>query len=289
VKVEAAGLNFAEIMARLGLYPAAPPPPTTSAKPPPTSGGNTGGNSGSNGGSGKVGLAWPNGDDPALANFKTKNVSPIYTWSPYIPSDARKLGFEPIPMYWGEKQTADFKRLVVKGYAKTVLGFNEPNQDGQANMSPQLAAQLWKANVNPLKDQGYSLITPACTSAPSGKTWMKDFFAACDGCHFDGLAIHWYGTSPQEFIKYIQDFHDTFGLPIWPTEFACQNFSGGAQCTQDQVFNFMKTVKDFMDGTSWVPHYFAFGVMHDMVGVNPFNQLMAPNGQPTDLGWLYIN
>lgn len=27
VKVEAAGLNFAEIMARLGLYPAAPPPP----------------------------------------------------------------------------------------------------------------------------------------------------------------------------------------------------------------------------------------------------------------------
>lgn len=28
-------------------------------------------------------------------------------------------------MLWGEKQTAEFKRLVVKGYAKTVLGFNE--------------------------------------------------------------------------------------------------------------------------------------------------------------------
>jgi hypothetical protein len=28
-------------------------------------------------------------------------------------------------MLWGDKQINDFKRLVVKGYAKTVLGFNE--------------------------------------------------------------------------------------------------------------------------------------------------------------------
>jgi hypothetical protein len=35
------------------------------------------------------------------------------------------MGINAIPMYWGEKQTDDFKRLVVKGYADTVLGFNE--------------------------------------------------------------------------------------------------------------------------------------------------------------------
>lgn len=28
-------------------------------------------------------------------------------------------------MLWGEKQVSDFKKLVVKGYANTVLGFNE--------------------------------------------------------------------------------------------------------------------------------------------------------------------
>jgi hypothetical protein len=47
------------------------------------------------------------------------------TWSPWIPDAARKLGFEPVPMLWGEKQISEFKRLVVKGYARTVLGFNE--------------------------------------------------------------------------------------------------------------------------------------------------------------------
>ncbi|KAF9469066.1 glycosyl hydrolase catalytic core-domain-containing protein [Collybia nuda] len=249
--------------------PAPSPPPSN---PPPSSGG----------GNGKVGIAWALGEDPALKNFKTNKVSPIYTWSPWIPQKAKSLGFDPIPMLWSEKQLADFKRLVVKGYASTVLGFNEPNQKGQADMTPQHAADVWRQNINPLKDQGYRLISPAVTSAPSGKQWMKDFFTACNGCHFDGLALHWYGNSPQEFIKYITDFHNTFGLPIWVTEFACQ-------CTRDEVFTFMKTVKDFMNNTSWVAHYFAFGVMHDMVGVNPANQLMASNGFPTDLGYLYIN
>jgi hypothetical protein len=32
----------------------------------------------------------------------------------------------------------------------------------------------------------------------------------------------------------------------------------------------------------------AQGIMHDMDGVNPLNQLMASNGQPTALGWNYL-
>lgn len=50
-------------------------------------------------------------------------------------------------------------------------------------MSPQDAAGLWKQYLEPLHDNGYTLISPACTNAPSGKTWMQDFFKACDGCH----------------------------------------------------------------------------------------------------------
>ncbi|WP_176696807.1 glycoside hydrolase family protein [Candidatus Ichthyocystis sparus] len=250
----------------------------------------TGVNSGSSAGTGKVGLAWPNGNDPALANFKTNNVSPVYTYTPFLPSQAKSLGFDPIPMLWGTTQFADFQRLVVKGYATTVLGFNEPNEAGQADMSPQTAAMYWKQYIDPLKDQGYSLISPACSSAPSGKTWMMDFFAACSGCHFDGLAVHWYGTSSQSFINYLIDFHDTFNLPIWPTEFACQNFSGGGQCTEGQSSDFMTTVKDFMDGTSWVPHYFAFGLFHISDDETaPVWHLMDADGQPSELGLLYIN
>lgn len=37
----------------------------------------------------------------------------------------------------------------------------------------------------------------------------------------DFVALHWYGTDAQAFIAYVQDFHTTFGKPIWVTEFAC--------------------------------------------------------------------
>ncbi|KAF9008876.1 glycosyl hydrolase catalytic core-domain-containing protein [Cyathus striatus] len=242
----------------------------------------------SSGGSGKVGLAWNNADESSIKNFVNGQVSAIYTWSPWKPTVVDSLGLEFIPMLWGEKQISDFTSLVKAGYAKTVLGFNEPNQSGQAEMTPARAAQVWKQYIQPLKNQGYSLVSPACTSAASGKTWMQEFIAACDGCTFDAIALHWYGTDPQEFITYLQDFHNTFNLPIWPTEFACQNFSGGAQCTSDQVWNFMQTVKDFMDNTSWVGKYFAFGVLHDMAGVNSLDQLLGSDGQPTALGRLYI-
>jgi O-glycosyl hydrolase len=38
----------------------------------------------------------------------------------------------------------------------------------------------------------------------------------------DAIALHWYGTDPQAFIAYVQDFHNTFGKNLWITEFACQ-------------------------------------------------------------------
>ncbi|KAG6880286.1 hypothetical protein C0992_000063 [Termitomyces sp. T32_za158] len=234
----------------------APAPITTKAaasapSPPPSSG--------NNGGSGKVGIAWPQDDDKALAFFKSDQSTRLYTWSPWIPPKATELGFQGVPMLWGEKQVSDFARIVVQGYAHTVLGFNEPNQQGQSDMTPQRGAELWKQYIQPLKAKGYSLISPAPTNAPSGKTWLQQFFAACDGCTFDGLAVHFYGTDPQAFIDHLNDMHNTFNLPIWVTEYACQNFGGGAQCDEGQVWNWMQTTKTFMDNTSWVTAYFAFG------------------------------
>jgi O-glycosyl hydrolase len=192
-------------------------------------------------------------------------------------------------MFWGEKQAADFKRIVVKGYAKYALGFNEPNQQGQSDMSPQRGAQLWKQYLEPLAGQGYTLISPATTNAPSGKKWMQDFFGQCGGCTVSIVAVHWYGTKADEMIAYLKDIHATFGRPIWVTEYACQDFGGGPQANSGQVWAFHQQVKKFMDDTEWIKAYFAFGFMHNMGNVNPLNQLLGSNGKPTDLGYLYIN
>ncbi|KAG6847710.1 hypothetical protein H0H93_006396, partial [Arthromyces matolae] len=141
-------------------------------------------NAGDNGGTGKVGLGWPLPiNDTELAHFVTGNVGPIYTWSPWIPDVTNSLGLLGVPMLWGENQIAKFVDIVVEGYAHAVLGFNEPNEQGQSNLSPELAAQLWKQYIQPLQSQGYSLISPAPSNAASGVTWLQQFLAVCNGCH----------------------------------------------------------------------------------------------------------
>ncbi|KAF4602241.1 hypothetical protein EYR40_005446 [Pleurotus pulmonarius] len=265
--------------------PAAPKP---SATPKPADTGNSGGSNNSGGG-GKVGLAWPNGEEIDLANWATSSTKFIYTWSPWIPAKAKSLGFAPAPMLWGEKQLSDFKKLVKPGYANIAMGFNEPDQSGQANMSPSRGCSLWWENLNWLKDQGYQLISPACTNAPSGTQWMKDFMGCCRDCQIDAVATHFYGTSAQALIQHVTDIHNLFGKDIWVTEFACQNFGGsGGQCSKAQVNEFMDTVTSFFDNTPWVKAYFAFGAMHDMYNVNPDNQLMGSDGRPNALGKKYI-
>ncbi|KII95344.1 glycoside hydrolase family 128 protein, partial [Plicaturopsis crispa FD-325 SS-3] len=212
-----------------------------------------------------------------------------YTWAPEIPSEAKKLGLEGVPMLWGARQIDDFKKTVVKGYANWVLGMNEPNESGQSNMSPEDGAKMWQQYIQPLKNQGYKLISPATSSNPNGLTWVKNFMKACDGCTFDAVAVHWYGVKAQDFIDYVNLWHTTFNKNIWVTEFACQNFDGGAQANEGQIFDFMKTALNFLEGASFVDQYFAFGIMHDMQNVNALNQLMAGNNKPTALGSLYLS
>lgn len=236
-------------------------------------------------GKGKFGLAWPNGPDSSLSDWKAATW--LYTWSPHCPSNTD--GIACYPMLWGSNQIGDFKSLVKKGYSNVVLGFNEPNQAGQSNMDPGTGISLWKTYIQPLKAQGYQLISPATSSAPSGKTWMTDFFNGCGGCTFDGTGLHYYDVDTVKFQAYVKDFYDSFKHPIWVTEYACQNFNGGKQCTRDETNTFHETMKKFFEDTSWVAHYSPFGVMHQMQGVNTFNQMMNGDGSPNALGQMYLH
>ncbi|KAH6915253.1 glycosyl hydrolase catalytic core-domain-containing protein [Coprinopsis sp. MPI-PUGE-AT-0042] len=239
----------------------------------------------------KVGIAWANPNDNELANFMVGKTSAVYTWSPYKPPILNNFpNVDFLPMLWGPKQLDDFYRFVKPGYARYILGFNEPDQGGQSNMDPWYAADLWVQHIQPLKSQGYTLVSPACTNAPAGLQWQRDFATACSqkGCSVDVIATHWYGTDSQNFIDHVSQYHSVFGKEVWVTEFACQNFGGGAQCSNDQIWSFMKTVTDWMDNTSFVGRYFYFGVLHDMGNVNWANQLMNSRGQPNDLGYEYL-
>lgn len=53
-------------------------------------------------------------------------------------------------------------------------------------MSPQDAYSLWMQYINPYKQKGFTLISPACTNDQSGVEWYQQFFSLCQassGCY----------------------------------------------------------------------------------------------------------
>jgi len=68
------------------------------------------------------------------------------------------------------------------------------------------------------------------------------FGHACTDISF--LPLHWYDVSVDGFKQYVQNFHDKTGHNIWVTEYACQNFNGGAQCSDDQSMFILRLFLD---------------------------------------------
>jgi len=265
---------------------AAPAAQTPKADPAPSSGGSD--FSSTHNGPGKVCLAWPNGPNN-LDNFLTENVKALYTWSPDGPSKGDLHGVDFFPMLWGDRQVTQFENDV-KGGGDFILGFNEPNESGQSNMTPQHGCDLWHEHMEPKVALGYKLISPAPSSRPNGLDWVKSFLQCCSDCHVHGIAVHWYDMSASKLQTYLESFHNAFpNMPIYLTEYALQNFNGGAQATMDQIWAFHQEMGPWINSQDWMALHCPFGFMTDMQGVNPLNQLMDNNGNPTPLGSMIIN
>ncbi|RPD61865.1 glycoside hydrolase [Lentinus tigrinus ALCF2SS1-7] len=241
----------------------------------------------------KAGLPWPNGNYIDVGQYlSTGKVQWYYTWNPSSANLNADLEF--VPMLWGERQVAQWgstiNDTIQSSKVTHVLGFNEPEISGQSNMSPSDGAALWKAHIEPLKAQGIHLGSPAPSGAPAGKQWLLDWMDQCQGgCTVDFIAVHYYDINSTGFMEYLTDYHNTFQRPVWVTEWACQNFNdANAQCSQQDVVDFMNATQEFMDNTDWVERYAWFGAMEDMQGVNTANALMTSQGKMNTLGEQYI-
>lgn len=152
-----------------------------------------------------------------------------YNWSPSASSDLNdKLQF--VPMLWGSGGSDNFyttiKSQIDGGSNVTwVLGFNEPDGCsgvyGASCLDAETAADIWIAQIEPLKEHGVSLGGPAVTGAPDGFNWLQNFFTACNGqCHPDFLPIHFYGSF-QGLADHVGQVNATYpNMTFWVTEFA---------------------------------------------------------------------
>jgi hypothetical protein len=145
-----------------------------------------------------------------------------------------------VPMIWGhtgdEQSAASITRSVAsfatKGYGY-VLGFNEPDNSSQSNISVATAVSLWPAFDNPALE----IVSPGtAANANPGQAWFSEFMAQLNGkpeLRADVMAIHWYGWNAgscdasaaglENYIKWAEDFPGN--RPIWITEWGCLNQS----------------------------------------------------------------
>jgi hypothetical protein len=147
-------------------------------------------------------------------------LSWYYNWS----ASTKCTGIEFVPQIWGDWNALSWvptPAKAVAGGATALLGFNEPDGTGQANLSVAAALALWPSFDQP----GVKLGSPAV----AGEAWLNDFMTGIAAQHLrvDFIALHWYGwdagscndTSALEAkIKWAEQWQ----RPIWITEWSCR-------------------------------------------------------------------
>lgn len=189
-----------------------------------------------------------------------------YTWST-THSGISGPGF--VPMIWGSGSTDATTLAQAKQAGPYLLGFNEPDMGGQANMTVDQALSLWPK----LMSTGKILGSPAV--AYGGDTaggWLDRFMsgARSKGYRVDFIALHWYGgdfTTPNavaQLKSYLQAVYNRYHKPIWLTEFALIDFSNGTRFPTDQQQSaFVTSATKMLDGLSYLQRYAWFGLPAD--------------------------
>lgn len=205
----------------------------------------------------KLGAAY---NDVSLVSL-ISGASWAYNWND-VSDGTVPSGVEYCPMLWGSKMYDSWTSSVdtaLSGGSTCVLGFNEPDNAGQANMDPQTAATDYQQYITPLADKA-TLVSPAVTNGVGddiGLNWIESWLSACNGaCKANVLAVHYYANAAAsdfyDFINNATDIASKNGMDsVWITEF--QNTGSDS----DQV-SFLQEVIPWLDSNTGVGRYAYF-------------------------------
>jgi hypothetical protein len=152
-----------------------------------------------------------------------------FNWQAGHPGIKNPRGVQFVPMIWGAGSvtTATLRQARHEGHY--LLGFNEPDNAGQSNLTVTQALHLWPR----LMSTGMTLGSPAvATGAATAGGWLDRFMAGAAADHYrvNFIAVHWYGgdfataAAVQQLGSYLRAIHARYHKPIWLTEFALMRF-----------------------------------------------------------------
>ncbi|GIF11351.1 glycoside hydrolase family protein [Actinoplanes teichomyceticus] len=211
-----------------------------------------------------------------------------YNWG--TNNDSMPANAEFVPMIWDENVVTAANLAKVRTEGSTLLGFNEPDLAGQAEMTVEQALDLWPQ----LQATGMRLGSPAV--AFGGNTaggWLDRFMTGARqrNLRVDFITLHWYGSdfsdaAVSQFMGYVKAVHDRYRLPIWITEFGLMNFSGAPKYPSTaQITAFIRNATAQLESASYVERYAWFSL--PAVGDSVDYGLYRDATTPTEAGKAY--
>jgi len=190
-----------------------------------------------------------------------------YNWRPFQ-KIAPVPGVEFVPMFWNAGDLTPENLSAVNHSAAThVLGFNEPDMIGQANMTPEDCLELWPKLMTLKQRLG--------TPAPATSSWLENFMPEANrrGLRVDFVCLHRYpDISDPDAVSNIEamlrDAHRKYGLPVWLTECGAADVSAWHQPqlskpTPEMARDFIKNLLAMLERLPFVERYAWFA---DRVG-----------------------
>lgn len=154
----------------------------------------------------------------SVVGQKTLGAAWAYSWTNQMDLQVK----ESVPMIWGGFPSGQVPP--VTGSSRWLMGFNEPDLKGQADLTPAQAVPLWSQIEQKYPDR--LLVAPGPShDHPEWIVQFRDAFIAKYGRppRFDALSVHCYWGMAQQCIdltKRYEGWASAWGThEVWVTEF----------------------------------------------------------------------
>lgn len=190
------------------------------------------------------------------------NCGWMYNWDSSAGGTINNVNY--VPMLWStaaihtNNWQANAESAISQG-SKALFSFNEPDNAGQANLSPSDAAAGHIQYLNQFS--GQTLIgAPSVTNSGTpgqGLDWLQQWITACNsqgGCKYDFCNVHWYSGAQyaDTLFTHIENAYKLCNKPIWLTEFAPTGASDA------DTTAFLTSVLPQLESTSYLQAYSYF-------------------------------
>ncbi|MGW1208618.1 glycosyl hydrolase [Streptomyces sp. NPDC002499] len=200
--------------------------------------------------------------DGASQALAASGASWYLNWASSTGAVTKPDGVDYVPMIWGPGSVTDAElSAATQGGTKELLGFNEPDNGKQSNMTPEQALDLWPR----LEATGLRLGAPAVAGGGNlDGGWLDRFMkgAADRNLRVDFIPLHWYGSdfgpdAANQLRGYLQAVRDRYHKPVWLTEYGLIDFSQRTPRypSEREQIDFIKSSTRMLDSLSFVERY----------------------------------